>query len=146
MRKNKNKKHIVKDKPLIVDDIDELLSSLTKSDDVIFSVNEDMLDAQKDAIIRAHEIRKYLPEEKMTQLGFLDQDLLARMTYQSNLGVRYADNKKDELLKQFNRRIIRNYILSAILGGLVVGGVIMAPKVVKKVTSVAVENNLDMSR
>lgn len=142
MRKNKFDE---KSQPLTMDEVDVILSSLTPSKNIEF-MDDDISEAEKEAILRAREVRKHMPQEKMTQFGLLDQDLLSRMTYQSNLGVRYADNKKDELVKQFNRRIVRNYILSAILGGLVVGGVIMAPKVVKKMTSVAVENNLDMSR
>ena len=92
------------------------------------------------------EVMQYFPKYKMTQFGMLDQKLLSEMTYQSHLGLRYSDKKKDALMKKFNRRIIRNYILFTILGGLIVGGVVYIPKVIENVKSEVIEKTLDNGR
>ena len=82
----------------------------------------------------------------MTQFGMLDQELLSKMTYETYGAVRFLDKKRDDLVKKFNRRIVRNYILSAILGGLVVGGVIMAPKIKDEIKTVLAKQNTELSR
>ena len=118
-------------------EVDTLLSSLSSSKlEDLEPLDNDLTEAEKNAFLRAREIRKSFPKYKMSQFGMLDQELLSKMTYENYQSVRFSDKKKDDLVKKFNQRIVRNYILSVILGGLVVGGVIMAPKIKDEIKTV----------
>lgn len=128
-------------------EVDTILSSLSQSTlEDLELLDNDLTEAEKNAFLRAREIRKSFPKYKMTQFGMIDQELLSKMTYQSVLGVSFSDNKKYKLVRKFNRRIVRNYILSAILGGLVVGGAIMAPKIKDEIKTALAKQNTELSR
>ncbi len=133
-----------KEKHLTKKEVDVILSSLDTSEE--WKPCDELSKEEEKAFKKAKEIKKFFPEYKMTQFGILDQELLSKMTYQSYLGIRFSDKKKDVLLKQFNRRIVRNYILCAILGGLVVGGVVMGPKIVKDIRQTVIEKNFEQER
>ena len=128
--------------PLSKKEVDAIWDTFTSSTEYDDDAYEDLTVAEKKAIKKAKKLKKYLPKYKMTQLGIIDQDLLSKMTYQSYLGIRYVDKKSDELVKKFNRRIVRNYILSAILGGLVVGGVVMVSSAVDKAKNQVIEQTI----
>ena len=132
-----------KEKPLTKKEVDTIIDGLISSSESDLEPYEPLSEAEKKAFKRAKEIRKCFPEEKVNQFCILSQDLLSKMTYQSYLGMRFSDKKKDELLKKFNRRIIRNYILCAMLGGLVVSGVIMGPKIVKGIKQTVIEKSFE---
>ena len=125
-------------------EVDAILSSFLLED--LEPLDNDLTEAEKNAFLRAREIRKFFPKYKMTQFGMLDQELLSKMTYETYGAVRFLDKKRDDLVKKFNRRIVRNYILSAILGGLVVGGVIMAPKIKDEIKTALAKQNTELSR
>ena len=128
-------------------EFDAILSSWSQSTlEDLEPLGNDLTEAEKNAFLRAREIRKFFPKYKMTQLGMLDQELLSKMTYETYGAVRFSDKKWDDLVKKFNRRIVRNYILSAILGGLVVGGAIMAPKIKDEIKTVLAKQNTELSR
>lgn len=128
-------------------EVDVILSSLSQSTlEDLELLDNDLTEAEKNAFLRAREIRKSFPKYKMTQFGMIDQELLSKMTYQSVLGVSFSDNKKYKLVRKFNRRIVRNYILSAILGGLVVGGAIMAPKIKDEIKTALAKQHTELSR
>ena len=91
------------------------------------------------------DIKRKLVKNSLPQIGLLDQEILSKMAYESKLGTKFSDKKKDALVRKFNRRIVRNYILSAILGGLVVGGIMNAPKVKAKLQTV-IEKNFEQGR
>lgn len=136
-----------KESTLSKKEVDAILSNFSPSTlEDLEPLDNDLTEAGKNAFLRAREIRKFFPKYKMTQFGMLDQELLSKMTYQSVLGVSFSDNKKDKLVRKFNRRIVRNYILSAILGGLVVGGAIMAPKIKQQMTKQITENSIQNQR
>lgn len=82
----------------------------------------------------------------VSQLCLLNQDTVQIMAYQTWCGTTYSDKRKDNMLKKFNRRVVRNYVLSFILGGLVVGGVIVAPKVKQQMTKQITENSIQNQR
>ncbi len=125
-------------------EVDAILSSFLLED--LEPLDNDLTEAEKNAFLRAREIRKFFPKYKMTQFGMLDQELLSKMTYETYGAVRFLDKKRDDLVKKFNRRIVRNYILSAILGGLVVGGAIMAPKIKDEIKTALAKQNTELSR
>ncbi|MCR5506962.1 MAG: hypothetical protein K6F04_03895 [bacterium] len=128
-------------------EVDAILSNFLQSTlEDLEPLDNDLTEAEKNAFLRAREIRKMFPKYKMNQLCILDQELLSKMTYENYQSVRFSDKKKDDLVKKFNRRIVRNYILSAILGGLVVGGVIMAPKIKDEIKTVLAKQNTELSR
>ena len=128
-------------------EVDAILSSLSQSTlEDLELLDNDLTEAEKNAFLRAREIRKSFPKYKMTQFGMIDQELLSKMTYQSVLGVSFSDSKKYKLVRKFNRRIVRNYILSAILGGLVVGGAIMAPKIKDEIKTALAKQHTELSR
>ncbi|MBP3615589.1 MAG: hypothetical protein J6J27_01625 [Alphaproteobacteria bacterium] len=128
-------------------EVDAILSSLSQSTlEDLELLDNDLTEAEKNAFLRAREIRKSFPKYKMTQFGMIDQELLSKMTYQSVLGVTFSDSKKYKLVRKFNRRIVRNYILSAILGGLVVGGAIMAPKIKDEIKTALAKQHTELSR
>ena len=129
--------------PLTKKEVDALIDGvLYSSESDLESYEPSLSEIEKDALKRARKIRKVLPENKMPQFCMLSQDLLSKMTYQSYLGLRYSDKEKDELLKKFNKRIVRNYILSAILGGLIVGGAVAAPKIADVIQKTVIEKNI----
>ncbi len=151
MIKEKQKESFKKtDKELTLSkkEVDSILSNFSQSllEDLELFGNDFLTEAEKNAFKRAREIRKFFPKYKMTQFGMLDQELLSKMTYQSVLGVSFSDNKKDKLVRKFNRRIVRNYILSFILGGLVAGGVVVAPKIKQQMTKQITENSIQNQR
>lgn len=82
----------------------------------------------------------------MSQLCLLNQDAVQMMSYQTWCGTMFSDKRKDDVLKKFNRRVVRNYILSFILGGLVVGGVVVASKVKQQMTKQITENSIQNQR
>ena len=150
MIKEKQKESFKKaDKELTLSkkEVDAILSNFSPSTlEDLEPLDNDLTEAEKNAFLRAREIRKFFPKYKMTQFGMLDQELLSKMTYQSVLGVSFSDNKKDKLVRKFNRRIVRNYILSFILGGLVAGGVVVAPKIKQQMTKQITENSIQNQR
>ncbi len=58
----------------------------------------------------------------------LKQEDVQKMAYQIHEGVVYEYGDEKKLLKKFNRKIIRNYILSALLGAGLATGTIFATK------------------
>lgn len=84
--------------------------------------------------------------DDMSQLCLLNKDVVQMMSYQSFWGTTYSDKRKDNMLKKFNRRVVRNYILSFILGGLVAGGVVVASKVKQQMTKQITENSIQNQR
>ncbi len=134
------------DRPLTKKEVDAILSGFKNSnsgkskrmDATVFSENDTVC-------LKPKKMERFLPKYKISQLGLLDQEILLKMAYQSKLRTKFSDKKKDALVRKFNRRIVRNYILSAILGGLVVGGVMNAPKVKTKLQTV-IEKNFNQVR
>lgn len=84
--------------------------------------------------------------KNLKQLCLLNQDILENMTYQSIGIIRIVDDEKDNMVRKFNYRIVRNYILSAVLGGLVVGGVLKGPEVVAKAKEIATQKIVALSQ
>ena len=97
-KQKKSFKKADKEPALSKKEVDAILSSLSQStlEDLEF-LDNDLTEAEKNAFLRAREIRKSFPKYKMTQFGMIDQELLSKMTYQSVLGVRFSDNKKYKL-------------------------------------------------
>ena len=83
---------------------------------------------------------------ELKQTCFVNQDILENMTYDAIGIVRIVDEKKDALVRKFNRRIVRNYILSAVFGGLVVAGVMKAPKVIGEVRDFVAQKMTEQSK
>ncbi|MBR4315891.1 MAG: hypothetical protein IKP65_02830 [Alphaproteobacteria bacterium] len=146
-KQKKSLKKADKEPALSKKEFDAILSSWSQSTlEDLEPLDNDLTEAEKNAFLRAREIRKFFPKYKMTQFGMLDQELLSKMTYETYGAVRFLDKKRDDLVKKFNRRIVRNYILSAILGGLVVGGAIMAPKIKDEIKTALAKQNTELSR
>ena len=72
----------------------------------------------------------------------LKREDVQKMAYQSYLGIDYTDKKKDELLKKYNRKIIRNYMM---IGLSVSASILLLDKsgVFKALTKQKVENTRD---
>ena len=64
----------------------------------------------------------------------LKREDVQKMAYQSYLGIDYTDKKKDELLKKYNRKIIRNYIICMMIQllGMVKNPETRAPSIITK--------------
>lgn len=75
----------------------------------------------------------------------LKREDVQKMAYQSYLGIDYTDKKKDELLKKYNRKIIRNYIICMMIGLSVSAGILLLDKsgVFETLTKQKVENIRD---
>ena len=75
----------------------------------------------------------------------LKREDVQKMAYQSSLGIDYTDKKKDELLKKYNRKIIRNYIICMMIGLSVSACILLLDKsgVFKALTKQKVENTRD---
>lgn len=66
----------------------------------------------------------------------LKQEDIQKMAYQTYGGVNYIYGDEEKLRKKFNRKIIRNYILCALLGATITTQVFLAvknPSIIKKV-------------
>lgn len=66
----------------------------------------------------------------------LNREDIQKMAYQSYEGVDYSYGHEEKMLKSFNRKIIRNYIISALLGAAITTQAFLAtrnPLVMKKI-------------